>query len=189
VIALKIAWRAEALRSRALRSEGKCASSFLSSPEEGLVHRADNDWVPVDDPLRLVETLKERLGARPEILDAYLFGSSAHGRAQPHSDVDVAVYIDPDRAQDSPFGYTAELTTDLSAALRRDGVDVLLLNQAPPLLYHRVLREGVRVIARDLAATTTREGRALSRYCDYVPHLRKIDAAHAARIERGDFGR
>ena len=153
------------------------------------VHRADNGWVPVDDPQQLIETLKERLGARPEILDAYLFGSAAHGRAQPHSDVDVAVYIDPDRARGSPFGYAAELTADLSAALRRDGVDVLLLNQAPPLLYHRVLSDGLRVVARDLAATTTREGRALSRYCDYVPHLRKIDVAHTARIERGDFGR
>lgn len=154
-----------------------------------LVAPGDNDCVPVDDPRRLVETLTEHLHARPEILDAYLFGSSAHGRAQAHSDVDVAVYIDPDRAQGSPFGYAAELTADLSAALRRDGVDVLLLNQAPPLLYHRVLRDGLRVIARDLAATTTREGQALSRYCDYVPHLRKIDAAHAARIERGGFGR
>jgi hypothetical protein len=68
-------------------------------------------------------------------------------------------------------------------------VDVVVLNEAPPLLYHRVLRDGVRILARDLRATTTREGRALSRYCDYVPHLAKIEAAHRARIEAGRFGR
>jgi predicted nucleotidyltransferase len=145
--------------------------------------------MPVEDHQPLVETLKERLRGRPEILEAYLFGSFAQGRAQPHSDVDLAVYIDPDHLQGSPFGYAAELTADLSAALRRQSVDVVLLNHAPPLLYHRVLRDGVRVIARKLAATTTREGQALSRYCDYVPHLRKIDTVHAARLERGDFGK
>jgi uncharacterized protein YutE (UPF0331/DUF86 family) len=45
-----------------------------------------------------------------------------------------------------------------------------------------VLRDGIRVLSRDVAATTTREGRALSRYCDYVPQLAKIEAAR--RIAR-----
>jgi hypothetical protein len=71
----------------------------------------------------------------------------------------------------------------------RNDVDIVVLNQAPPLLYQRVLRDGVRILSRDLAATTVREGRALSRYCDYLPQLRKIEALHAARIERGSFGR
>jgi hypothetical protein len=97
--------------------------------------------------------------------------------------------VDPDRLPDSPFGYAAEVTAGLVSALGRDEVDVVILDQAPPLLYHRVLRDGQRLLTRDPAATTTREGRALSRYCDYVPHLRKIDAAHAPRIEEGSFGR
>ena len=141
------------------------------------------------DQQRLVESLRGHLGARPEILEAYLFGSQARGGSQPHSDVDVAVYLDPDRQLDSLFGYAAELTADLVALLHSDDVDVVVLNRAPPLLYHRVLRDGLRLFARDAQATTTREGRALSRYCDYVPQLRKIDAAHSARIEDGSFGR
>ena len=143
----------------------------------------------VHDRHQLIESLRQQLYARPEILEAYLFGSLARGQAQSHSDVDVAVYVDPDRLPDSPFGYAAELTAALETALRSNAVDVVVLNQAPPLLYHRVLRDGVRVMTRDLAATTTREGRALSRYCDYVPQLRKIDAAHRARVERGSVGR
>lgn len=141
------------------------------------------------DHRRLVESLRGRLGARPEILEAYLFGSQARRGARPHSDVDVAVYVDPDRLVDPLFGYAAELTTELVALLQNNDVDVVVLNRAPPLLYHRVLRDGLRLFARDAPATTTREGRALSRYCDYVPHLRKIDAALAARIEGGSFGR
>jgi hypothetical protein len=61
----------------------------------------------------------------------------------------------------------------------------VVLNAAAPLLYHRVLRDGVRVLSRDLAATTGREGRALSRYCDYVPQLAKIDAAARPRLRGG----
>ena len=66
------------------------------------------------------------------------------------------------------------------AALGSNEIDVLVLNQAPPVLYHRVLRDGRRLLARDLRATTTREGYALSRYCDYLPQLAKIEAGRRA---------
>jgi len=151
--------------------------------------RDDNARMSEDPQRQLVDGLRRFLDARPEILEAYLFGSHARRNAQPHSDVDVAVYVDPARRKESAFGYAADLTADLMAFLRTNLVDVVVLNQAPPLLYHRVLRDGVRLVSRDLRATTTREGRALSRYCDYVPQLRKIDAALAARIARGRFGR
>ena len=108
-------------------------------------------------------------------------------------DTDVSTLIEnhiyPARLSDAPFGYQAELTTALATVLGNDAVDVVVLNRASPLLYHRVLRDGVRIVARDLAATTTREARALSRYCDFLPQLRKVDAAHRHRIERGNLGR
>lgn len=123
-----------------------------------------------------------------EILEAYLFGSVARGENQPHSDLDVAVYLDLDRIPEAGFGYAAELNELLAVELGSDKVDVVVLNQAPPLLYHRVLRDGIRCFSRDLRATTTREGAALSRYCDYLPQLEKIERAHRARIERAEFG-
>jgi predicted nucleotidyltransferase len=131
--------------------------------------------------------LTEALLRRAEVLDAYLFGSTARGGAQPHSDVDVAVFVSEVPA--SSFGYEAELGATLMSALGEDRVDVVLLNRAPPLVYHRVLRDGVRLVARDPRATTAREGRALSRYCDYAAQLAKIDRALGARIAGGDFGR
>ena len=142
-----------------------------------------------DDRDGLLEKLRQCLSPHQHILEAYLFGSHGRRAAKPHSDIDVAVFLDTESLPQSPFGYVADLTTALAKALRCDNVDVVILNDAPPLLYHRVLRDGVRLLARDAAATTTREGRALSRYCDYVPQLRKIDAAHAARIAAGNFGR
>ncbi len=137
----------------------------------------------------VLDTLRALLDRRPEILEAYLFGSQARGEAMPHSDLDVAVYVDRDRLPPSPWGYAAELTTDLMSGLGRNDIDVVVLNDAPPLLYHRVLRDGERLLSRDLAATTTREGYAISRYCDYLPQLRKIDRELARRLADGSFGR
>ena len=137
----------------------------------------------------VLDTLRERLARRPEILEAYYFGSHARGEAAAHSDLDIAVYVDRERLPPAPFGYAAELTSELMAGLGFDRLDVVVLNDAPPLLYHRVLRDGERLLSRDLAATTTREGRALSRYCDYLPQLRKIDLELARRLADGSFGR
>jgi predicted nucleotidyltransferase len=137
----------------------------------------------------LLAKLRAHLAPRTEVLEAYLFGSAATGSTQPHSDVDVAVYLSDPRPLPSRFGYAADLTTDLMRALGTDRVDVVILNEAPPLLYHRVLRDGARILARDLRATTTREGRALSRYCDYLPQIAKLDAAHNTRTRSGGFGR
>jgi predicted nucleotidyltransferase len=137
------------------------------------------------DELR--RAIARALEGRPEVLEAYLFGSQASGRAQPHSDIDVAVYVAS--VPEAPFGYEAQVAADLMSALGRNRVDVVVLNGAPPLLYHRVLRDGVRLLSRDAKATTAREGRALSRYCDYLPQLRKNDAALRSRIEKGEFAR
>jgi predicted nucleotidyltransferase len=135
--------------------------------------------------MRGVTDLEDRLARllepRAEVLEAYLFGSHALARAQAHSDIDVAVYVDASRAPGGGYGYPAELTAHLMSALGTKRIDVAVLNRAPPVLYHRVLRDGRRLLARDLRATTTREGYALSRYCDFVPQLAKMQAARRAR--------
>jgi hypothetical protein len=52
-----------------------------------------------------------------------------------------------------------------------------------------VIAGGIRIFSRHLPSTTTREGRALSRYCDFMPQLRIIDAALSRRLATGRFGR
>ncbi|NOY91843.1 MAG: nucleotidyltransferase domain-containing protein [Deltaproteobacteria bacterium] len=140
----------------------------------------------MDSQAELVARIRRSLSARSEVLDVYLFGSQARGDAQAHSDIDVAVYVAEE--PESPFGYAADLTAELMSALSTNAVDLVVLNHAPPLLYHRVLRDGVRVYARDLKETTIREGQALSRHCDYVGQLAKIDAARRGRISGGELG-
>lgn len=133
----------------------------------------------------LVERITDVLSARREVLEAYLFGSRARGAGQAHSDIDIAVFVDENQIEHGPFGYRSELTAALMSALGTNSVDVVILNHAPPLLYHRVLRDGLRLLSRDLRATTVREGRALSRYCDFVPQIAKLDALLSAHGRAG----
>ena len=138
---------------------------------------------------QVLAAVRVALERRREVLEAYLFGSFARGEAQPHSDVDIAVYVEPSARSESALGVDAEIAAELMRELGSNRVDVVMLNTAPPLLHHRVLRDGIRILSRDLRATTVREGRALSRYCDYVPQLAKIRTAHEARRARGEYGR
>jgi len=138
---------------------------------------------------KLVDELARALATRPEICEAYLFGSQARGDAQPRSDVDVAVFIDPTAPLNAGFGIDCEIAADLMKALHTNNVDVVLLNRAGPLLYHRVLRDGIRVLARDLVAATRREAMALSLYCDYLPQLAKIQDAERLSAQPERAGR
>jgi len=151
-----------------------CGSASAPASSEAVSDRESTNALE-----SLVERLSAALDGREEVLEAYLFGSAARGDDQPHSDVDVAVTVRHGAPRDAGYGYAAELASVLMSALGRDRVDVVVLNDASPLLYHRVLRDGIRILSRDLKATTVREGQALSRYCDYVPQLRKIEAARA----------
>ena len=90
------------------------------------------------------------------------------------------MHVDESRVDEGVFGYRASLTSELMAALGTNDIDLLVLNHAPPVLYYHVIRDGVRLLSRDPAATTTREGYALSRYCDFVPQLAKMEAARRA---------
>ena len=118
------------------------------------------------------------LSARREIQAAYIFGSVAAGRARPDSDVDIAVLVDRRVRPAQMLKYRLKLMADLGAALRRSDVEVVVLNQASPLLAHRVLSRGTLVFERSASARVQFQVRTASRYADLVPmfetHLRYL---------------
>ena len=109
------------------------------------------------------------LGARPEVLAVYIFGSVASGRARPDSDVDVAVLVSDKVMRADPWKYRLELGSALMHVLRRDDVDLILLNEAPPLLAHRVLSKGKLVLERSASARVAFQVRTVNRYLDTQP--------------------
>jgi predicted nucleotidyltransferase len=109
------------------------------------------------------------------VVAAFLFGSQATGRAVPGSDVDVAVVLDPTTRGVDAFSLRVDLSSELVGVLHTNEVDVLILDEAPPLLAARVLREGVCVYCRDGEALREFTRDRLVRAADLLPFLRRYE--------------
>jgi predicted nucleotidyltransferase len=117
---------------------------------------------------------------------AWLFGSVARGDAGPLSDVDVAVLLSAEVAPQDRLNVAASLMEDLE---RRCGyVDLALLDEASPLLKHRVLRDGILLLERDSRRRIAFETRAIQEYLDFKPIAEIYDRALLARAREGRLG-
>ncbi len=117
--------------------------------------------VPADLPK---EALTAYFRDQHDVLLAFLFGSQARGDAGPHSDVDLAVWLAPEAARD-PAARTGMLT-ELMRVCGRPDIDLVVLNQASPLLQHRVLRDGHVLFARGTRVLAEFTIRAMQEYVD-----------------------
>ncbi|MGI8430436.1 MAG: type VII toxin-antitoxin system MntA family adenylyltransferase antitoxin [Solirubrobacteraceae bacterium] len=141
---------------------------------------------PVDHAARV------RLAAAldvPGVVSALLYGSQATGKVGLLSDVDVAVWLDPEMTSPARYHLQLRLMVLASEALRTDEVQVVILDDATPLLRHRAIRDGVRLLDRDPRARIRLETRALLEYLDTAPLRAVLAAGLKRRIEEGRFGR
>jgi predicted nucleotidyltransferase len=129
--------------------------------------------------------IAERIAAAGDVRFAFLFGSRAGGSRRPDSDWDLAVYLSD--ALDP--GQRAAVRDRLVAALEPEfPVDLVVLNEAPPLLAHRAI-QGERVLMRGEPAFVRFAVRTLAASGDEA-HWRELHARERRRrIERGRFGR
>lgn len=115
----------------------------------------------------IAEKLKNFFEDRKEVQFAILFGSLAKDTANVMSDVDIAVMIDPKFNGTFPYGYQAALTTDLMQLLRRNDVDVIILNDIPIVFKHQILRYGKFIYTRDEQARIKFQIDTINRYEDF----------------------
>ncbi len=105
----------------------------------------------------LVEEFQRRHGC---IRIAYLFGSYSQGCARDDSDVDVAVLL-----QDGADAMTDLKLGDYLSRELGKMVDVVVLNQASPILQHEVIRGGIRLME---VSPMVRRLYEVSAFRDYV---------------------
>lgn len=102
----------------------------------------------------------------PQIVLAYIFGSTASNTRGPISDYDFAVYLDePDKKKryDTKF----QLMGKLSSALKTNKVDVVVINDADNVyLKHAIISEGKLLFEKEPHKVIV-EPRILNEYFDF----------------------
>jgi predicted nucleotidyltransferase len=119
----------------------------------------------------------ERIGAFfarvPQIKFAYVFGSCARGDHGPASDLDIAVFLD---RRVSSFAFRLRLIETMMQELGTERFDLIILNDAPPVLKYEVVRQG-RVIKEDKKRRVEFEAKSLGEYLD-TAYLRETQQAY-----------
>lgn len=132
--------------------------------------------------------LEPVLSARPVRL-AYLFGSHAAGRARTDSDLDIAVLLDASLSADQRFNERLNLIGDFQTLFRTDDVDIVILNEAAPLLAFEVLRNGKLLYCPDPRDRVEFHLRTVREYEDTAPLRRLLAEKLEQRIRAGTFGK
>ena len=116
---------------------------------------------------------------------AYNFGSVASGRVRVDSDIDIAVLLARRLPPARTLSYRLKLMADLGAALHRSHVDLVILNDAPPLLAHRVLSRGKVVFERSASARVRFQVQTASLYFDMIPTLEMYIRSTKQHVREG----
>jgi uncharacterized protein len=130
-----------------------------------------------------LDRLKKSLADEESVLLAYLFGSRAVQNCGALSDIDVAVYVG---AEVDTFRYRLRLIEDLSRATGAEKIDLVILNDATPLLKHEVIKVGV-VLKGGAEERVPFEAAVLREYLD-TAYLRDTQrAAIRERVREGTY--
>lgn len=119
---------------------------------------------------RALSVLAEKFQDQP-VAAVYVFGSVARGTDRADSDIDVAVlYLEtpPQTLAGRPFALEAELSENLGRP-----VQIIVLNDAPADLVHRVLRDGKLLLEKDASCRIAFEVRMRNLYWDLLPVLKE----------------
>ena len=100
-----------------------------------------------------LNTLKQYFSTREDVLMSFIFGSFIKGREHEGSDVDIAIYLKPERNQleiEEPVYYKSEdeIWGDLEHILKKE-VDLIILNRSPVNISDIVVREGFPIVIKD----------------------------------------
>jgi len=118
------------------------------------------------------EALTEVFERDPMIQVGYLFGSRYKGTGMPESDIDVAVLLS--ELPDDMLDYYLDLMGRLSEVLG-DSVDLVVLNTAPPLLKHEIIKSGKLVYSRNETTRVEFEARSEREHLDFSRFRERYD--------------
>ncbi|NLX61897.1 MAG: nucleotidyltransferase domain-containing protein [Tissierellia bacterium] len=126
--------------------------------------------------MNIIEKCKEVLMEYKEILFAYVFGSYVQGKIRLDSDIDIAIYLEDEIDLDRYLAIKMKLTE----VCKRE-VDLVILNEATPLLKYEIYRNNIPIFSRNRDIETRYKVKLLFEYNDIKRYL---DMAYQKNIER-----
>lgn len=102
---------------------------------------------------------------------AYLFGSYAHDEAGAASDIDIAIFLDCNGKE--LYSSYRESMLGVQEALGTERFDLLLLNDAPPVLQFEAISRGQLIYSRDEQVLNTFEMSVIRKFQD-TAYLRAV---------------
>lgn len=128
------------------------------------------------------------LASEASLVAAYGFGSVFQNESSADSDIDIALLFDKDALDEAR---RVESAARIHTALQRVSpitLDLVVLNDAPPLLADRVVRTGRVLFGAGDPRRVVFEQRSLLEYLDFLPVLEAYDRALLARAREGRLG-
>jgi len=138
------------------------------------------------DPTKLEDT-KRYLDEHSDILLAYLFGSFGRGDASSLSDIDIGLLLLDTIPSADRFERRLTIGLDLQRILRRNDVDIVILNDAPLALAYRVLRDGQLLCCRNEDVRIQYAAATVGRYLDFKPFIERHHQAILERARQGEL--
>lgn len=139
--------------------------------------------------LQLLKSLRSLGRIYPEIDAVYLFGSRATGKSGPLSDIDIGVLLNTDHVRPKDlFRTRLNLITQAMETCGRSNVDLVLLNEAGPLLAYEVVHDGKLAYERNRQRRVSYEADTLRRYFDFQPFFHTIRQYLKKHLREGTYG-
>jgi predicted nucleotidyltransferase len=114
-----------------------------------------------------MEQLVAYLVKQGDVLAAYLFGSQVTGKIRPDSDIDLSLLLSESDKMER-FERRLQMMHEISRICGVEA-DVIILNDAPLVLVHQILKTGQLFYEIDRRARVTFEVRAGKDYADLKP--------------------
>lgn len=122
------------------------------------------------------DKIKDYFSHQETVICVYLFGSTAKGKENKFSDVDIAVLFNADTCKETYTQRRLDIMDKLSRILDKD-VDVVLLNEAASFLKFHIIKEGIRIYERADRADHGFEAKTIVEYLDFLPIRKRSETS------------
>ncbi len=130
--------------------------------------------------------LTEYFSSKDSVILAYLFGSTVRGDTGRLSDVDIGILLDEKLSKEDRFDLELKLISEMAILIKKNKIDLVVLNEAPLLLAHNVIKDGI-VLKSDEAERVKFETKILSMYIDEKYYIKRHTEETLKRIAEAGF--